>query len=88
MIFWTLNARKDGSEAGEWALLDYLGRPSERVASIREISSFSAAIAGAESIMPEAPVTVLAITIAMQNAAKTFLLIFPHQRYITAVSFL
>lgn len=38
MIFWTLNARKDGSEAGEWALLDYLGRPSERVASIREIS--------------------------------------------------
>ncbi len=36
VIFWTLNARKAAMEAGEWALIDYQGQPSDR---------FSAAVA-------------------------------------------
>ena len=30
-IFWMLNPRASGIEAGEWALLNYQGRPSERM---------------------------------------------------------
>lgn len=30
-IFWMLNPRSSGTEAGEWALLDYQGRPSGRM---------------------------------------------------------
>lgn len=30
-IFWSLNARAGGYEAGEWAMLDYLGQPSDRL---------------------------------------------------------
>lgn len=32
-IFWTLNPRKAVMEAGEWALLDYQGEPSDRLSA-------------------------------------------------------
>ncbi|NDP19974.1 MAG: hypothetical protein GZ091_02670 [Paludibacter sp.] len=31
MIFWSLNPRTSGIEAGEWALLNYLNQPSDRM---------------------------------------------------------
>lgn len=31
IIFWLLNARREGAEAGEWSLLDFQGQPSERL---------------------------------------------------------
>jgi len=37
IIFWCLNARKTGNEAGEWSMLDYQGNPSERLEEVSEI---------------------------------------------------
>lgn len=38
VIFWLLNARAEGSEAGEWSLLDFNGRPSERFETASDIA--------------------------------------------------
>ncbi len=38
VIFWLLNARAQGGEAGEWSLLDFQGRPSERLETAGEIA--------------------------------------------------
>lgn len=39
IIFWCLNARRTGSEAGEWSMLDYQGNPSERLKEVARITS-------------------------------------------------
>lgn len=39
VIFWLLNARMQGGEAGEWSLTDFQGRPSERLKTASEIAS-------------------------------------------------
>ena len=38
IIFWCLNPRSVGEEAGEWALLDFQNNKSDRVDAIREVS--------------------------------------------------
>lgn len=38
MIFWSLNARSAGVEAGEWALLDLLNQPSERMIAASQVA--------------------------------------------------
>lgn len=39
IIFWCLNARRSGSEAGEWSMLDYQGNPSERLEEVAKIAT-------------------------------------------------
>ena len=38
VVFWLLNARAQGSEAGEWSLLDLGGRPGERFETASDIA--------------------------------------------------
>jgi len=38
VIFWLLNSRAEGLEAGEWSLLDFQGRPSERLKTAATIA--------------------------------------------------
>ncbi len=38
VIFWLLNARSQGAEAGEWSLLDFQGRPSQRLETASAIA--------------------------------------------------
>ncbi|MBV8859182.1 MAG: beta-galactosidase [Acidobacteria bacterium] len=38
VIFWLLNARAQGSEAGEWSLLDFRGRASDRFDAASDIA--------------------------------------------------
>jgi beta-galactosidase len=38
-LFWCLNSRKAGNEAGEWSMLDYRGNPSERLEEAARIIS-------------------------------------------------
>jgi beta-galactosidase len=38
VVFWLLNARAQGSEAGEWSLLDFNGRAGERFDAASEIA--------------------------------------------------
>ncbi len=60
-IFWTLNPRAAAMEAGEWAMIDYLGRPSERLESaaavIRKVRQNAAFLHDAEPVLP--PITLL-----------------------------
>jgi beta-galactosidase len=37
-IFWSLNPRASGVEAGEWALLDFQHQPTERVEAIKSVT--------------------------------------------------
>lgn len=39
ILFWCLNSRKAGNEAGEWSMLDYQGNPSERLEEAARIIS-------------------------------------------------
>ena len=41
VIFWTLNPRKTAMEAGEWALIDYMGNPSDRLEAAAAVTSFT-----------------------------------------------
>lgn len=38
VIFWLLNARREGVESGEWSLLDFQGKPSERLTTASAIA--------------------------------------------------
>ena len=38
-IFWTLNPRSTGGEAGEWSLLDFQHQPTDRVQAIASVSN-------------------------------------------------
>jgi beta-galactosidase len=38
VIFWLLNARREGVEAGEWSLLDFAQHPSERLTTAANIA--------------------------------------------------
>ncbi|MBD1367479.1 beta-galactosidase trimerization domain-containing protein [Mucilaginibacter sp. ZT4R22] len=38
-IFWCLNPRSSGIEAGEWAMLNYLNEPSDRMLAAMEVSN-------------------------------------------------
>lgn len=42
-IFWMLNPRSSGIEAGEWAMVDFQGRPTERLHAVRKVSEVLAA---------------------------------------------
>ena len=61
VIFWLLNARAQGSEAGEWSLLDLQGRPGERFNAVGEIAGVldrhAPLFAGAKPVEP--PVTIV-----------------------------
>jgi len=37
-IFWSLNARASGIESGEWALIDFQNKPTDRVHAIKKVS--------------------------------------------------
>lgn len=37
-IFWMLNPRSSGIEAGEWAMIDFQGKPSERLTAAKEVA--------------------------------------------------
>ena len=39
IIMWSLNYRKQGNESGEWALVNFLNEPSERMLKVEEISN-------------------------------------------------
>jgi beta-galactosidase len=39
IIFWLLNSRAEGLEAGEWSMLDFQGRPSERLKTAAAIAN-------------------------------------------------
>jgi beta-galactosidase len=39
IIFWLLNSRAEGLEAGEWSLLDFQGHPSERLRTAANIAN-------------------------------------------------
>jgi beta-galactosidase len=43
IIYWLLNARTSGNESGEWALLDFQNRPSERLRTAAKIAECLAA---------------------------------------------
>ncbi|MCU0374817.1 MAG: prolyl oligopeptidase family serine peptidase [Chitinophagaceae bacterium] len=55
-IFWSLNPRAGGFEAGEWAMLDYLGQPSDRLKAAGEaagvVAKNSALLANAKPLSP------------------------------------
>lgn len=36
-IFWMLNSRSSGIEAGEWAMIDFQGKPSERLQAAKQV---------------------------------------------------
>lgn len=38
ILFWSLNARTTGGEAGEWSLLDFQNQPTERTETISDIA--------------------------------------------------
>lgn len=38
-IFWMLNPRSSGIEAGEWAMIDFQGRPTERLRAAGQVAS-------------------------------------------------
>lgn len=38
-IFWMLNPRSSGIEAGEWAMIDFQGKPSERLRAAKQVAS-------------------------------------------------
>jgi len=38
-IFWSLNPRSSGIEAGEWAMLDFQDQPSDRLHAVAEVSN-------------------------------------------------
>ena len=38
VIFWTLNQRASALEAGEWGMLDFQGRPSDRLTAASEVA--------------------------------------------------
>lgn len=52
-IFWMLNPRSSGIEAGEWAMVDYLGRPTERLKAAAEVSKVISANRGVFEDMTE-----------------------------------
>lgn len=37
-IFWMLNPRSSGIEAGEWAMIDFQGKPTERLLTTKKVS--------------------------------------------------
>ena len=42
-IFWMFNPRSSGIEAGEWAMIDFQGRPTERLLAAKKVSEVWAA---------------------------------------------
>lgn len=73
-IFWTLNARRSVMEAGEWALLDYQGAPSDRLEAAagvaRTIQTNRLLFSGAKPA--DSPLTILyneeSLTIQRRNS--------------------
>lgn len=61
VVFWLLNARAQGSEAGEWSLLDFGGRPGERFDTASDIArvleQHATFFGGARPV--ESPVTII-----------------------------
>ncbi len=74
VIFWLLNARRQGGEAAEWSLLDFQQRPSER---LREAGAIAAALraheqffSGARPLDPRVTVVLSLETMTLQDNTK------------------
>ncbi len=60
VIFWTLNSRSSGIEAGEWGMVDYQRLPTDRLVAASEVA---AAIQKNKEFFPKAEPVVSGITI-------------------------
>jgi beta-galactosidase len=64
VIYWLLNARREGVEAGEWSMLDFAQKPSERLTTAAHIAEIvereSAFFAGAKPL-PSSVTVVLSL---------------------------
>ncbi len=74
VVYWLLNARRQGGEAAEWSLLDFQQRPSER---LREVSKIAAALeknasffAAAHPLAPRVSVVLSLETMTLQDNYK------------------
>ncbi|NOZ57327.1 MAG: hypothetical protein GXO73_11135, partial [Calditrichaeota bacterium] len=71
VIFWLLNARSKGGEAGEWSLLDFQGRPSERLRTASKIAALiqddSDFFARAKPVQPQITVILSLETMTLQH---------------------
>jgi beta-galactosidase len=72
IIFWCLNPRSIGEEAGEWALLDFQNQPSDRLVAARDVSRCLAANRGLFSAARpiESPIAILYVREAMWAESK------------------
>lgn len=68
-IFWLLNSRKTGREAGEWSLLNNVGEPSER---LRAASQVQATIDRHAALFSKAVPSRSNITILLSTASMSF----------------
>jgi len=73
VVFWLLNARRQGGEAGEWSLCDFHGRPSERLQTASSIAkTIYDRAALFDDVEPvKAPVTILLSLETMVQQART-----------------
>ncbi|MDR3717967.1 MAG: beta-galactosidase [Bryobacteraceae bacterium] len=61
IIFWLLNSRYRGTEAGEWSMLDFQGQPTERLEAAGKVAGVLNEQAGLfrEARPVEAPITII-----------------------------
>lgn len=73
-IFWCLNPRLKGTEAGEWAMLDYQNNPSDRLLAAKEVAEVMAANpetwANVQAVRPEVYLVQSHETMVLQQRAK------------------
>lgn len=72
VLFWLLNARGRGVEAGEWSLLDFQGRPSDRLRAAGEVArvldAHAAFFAAAHPVRPPVSLIVSLDTMSLEAA--------------------
>jgi len=82
-IFWLLNARRAGREAGEWSLLDFEQQPSRRmeVATdiVRTMEAHADFFANAKPALPD-------VTLLLSLETMTYQLLFPTQTTLRATA--
>lgn len=69
IIFWLLNSRAEGLEAGEWSLLDFQGRPSARLSTAVSIANI---VNQHESFFSQARPYDSSVTILLSLETMTF----------------
>jgi beta-galactosidase len=71
VVYWLLNARRQGGEAAEWSLLDFQQRPSERLREAtviaRTLREHAAVFAGARPLAPRVSVILSLDTMTLQD---------------------